>query len=132
MITITVPQVYTLPTIDFVGGATQELSFHLYFRDAKKPFDVSDCEANFAIINYINKNSQPAIAKQMSISESGEADSDGFVQNIFTVTISPEDTVDLAGKFIYQITIKDSGGDVEIPNQGIMFISNNIHKSYIK
>ena len=30
---------YSLPTIDFVGGSTQELVFHTFFSQNKKPFD---------------------------------------------------------------------------------------------
>lgn len=46
------------------------------------------------------------------------------------VSITPEDTVDLWGKYIYQISIKDANGVVEIPNQGILYITNNIHKDF--
>jgi len=48
------------------------------------------------------------------------------------VTLDPLDTVDLCGKYIYQITIKDINGNIEIPKQGILFITNNINKSFIR
>lgn len=125
------PNPYTLPTIDFVGGATQELVFHTYFYIGKKPFDLSACTANFSMINYVNKNGAPLISKEMQISEPERVSEDEeIVSNILRVTLDPEDTVELVGKFIYQITIRDVSGDVEIPNQGIIRIVNNINKAY--
>ena len=58
---------YTLPTVDFVGGSTQELAFHTFFSQNKRPFDLSACTANFAVINFVNKNGTPLISKQMDI-----------------------------------------------------------------
>lgn len=49
-----------------------------------------------------------------------------------TVTLSPIETVDLSGKYIYQIIIRDIDGDVEIPKQGILYITNNINKNFIR
>ena len=42
---------YSLPTIDFVGGSTQELVFHTFFSQNKKPFDLSSCTASFALMS---------------------------------------------------------------------------------
>ena len=115
---------YSLPTIDFVGGSTQELVFHTFFSQNKKPFDLSSCTASFALINFVNKNGSPLIAKPMEVSKS--EDGDGTVTNVLRVVLLPEETVDLVGKFIYQITIQDISGEIEIPDQGIIRIANNI------
>ena len=48
-----------------------------------------------------------------------------------TVTIDPKETVGMSGKYIYQITIKDISGDVEVPKQGIFLVVNNINKGFI-
>ena len=96
---------YSLPTIDFVGGSTQELVFHTFFSQNKKPFDLSSCTASFALINFVNKNGSPLIAKPMEVSKS--EDGDGTVTNVLRVVLLPEETVDLVGKFIYQSTIQD-------------------------
>ena len=96
---------YSLPTIDFVGGSTQELVFHTFFSQNKKPFDLSSCIASFAVINFINKNGSPLITKTMQVDKS--EDGDGTVTNVLRVVLQPEDTIDLVGKFIYQITIQD-------------------------
>lgn len=120
---------YSLPTIDFVGGSTQELVFHTFFSQNKKPFDLSSCTASFALINFVNKNGSPLIAKPMEVSKS--EDGDGTVTNVLRVVLLPEETVDLVGKFIYQITIQDISGEIEIPDQGIIRIANNINKSFL-
>lgn len=54
---------------------------------------------------------------------------EGTYDNVLTVTLSPTETVDLSGKYIYQIIIRDIDGDVEIPKQGILYITNNINKT---
>lgn len=125
-----IPNPYTLPAIDFVGGSTQDLVFHCYFYLNKQPFDLSSCTANFSLINFVNKNGEPLVSKQMTIR--AESDDEGAIQNILTVTLTPSDTVKLAGKYIYQITIKDVSGEVDIPNQGTIHIVNNINKSFVR
>lgn len=124
-----IPCPYTLPDIDFVGGSTQDLMFHCYFQANGRPFDLSSCEANFSLINYLNRRSEPIVSKSMTIS--AESDEEGAINNLLTVTLAPDDTVDLSGKYIYQITIRDVSGDVDIPNQGLIHITNNINKPYI-
>lgn len=119
---------YSLPTIDFVGGSTQELAFHTFFFQNKQPFDLSSCTANFAVINFVNKNGSPIISKKMEVGKS--EDGDGTVTNVLRVVLLPEETVNLVGKFIYQISIQDVSGEVEIPDQGILRIANNINKNF--
>lgn len=119
---------YTLPTIDFVGGETQNLSFNVFFYKNKQPFSLAGCTCNFSIVSFTNKNGAPILNKLMEIpSNSGVA-----VDNVLTVHLAPSDTVDLCGKYIYQIIIQDVNGNTEIPNQGILFITNNINKNFIR
>lgn len=124
------PNPYTLPTIDFIGGSTQDLVFHCYFYVNKEPFDLSSCTANFSLINFVNKNGTPLVSKQMEIRTDRETE--GAVRNILAVTLDPFDTVKLGGQYVYQITIKDISGEVDIPNQGIMRIINNINKAFVQ
>lgn len=120
---------YTLPVIDFVGGSTQDFAFHCYFHADSRPFDLSSCTANFSLVNYANKYGEPLVSKQMKI---GAATSTGrTVYNVLSVTLNPSDTVNLSGKYIYQIIIRDISGYVEIPSQGIIHIVNNINKLFI-
>lgn len=118
---------YTLPTVEFVGGETQELVFHIYHYINKRPFSLMGCTANFAVVDYINRTGAPIISKQMTVRPVEE----GVVDNILTVTLNPKETVCLNGKYIYQITIKDISGDVEVPKQGIFLVVNNINKRFI-
>lgn len=52
--------------------------------------------------------------------------------NILFVSLQPDDTVDLFGKFVYQITIKDIDNNVDIPQQGVIYIHNNINKEFVR
>lgn len=124
-----IPNPYTLPSIDFVGGSTQDIAFHCYFYANKNPFDLYSCAANFSLISYVNKRGEPLVSKEMEIRH--DTDRDGEIANVLYVTLAPEDTVNLVGKYIYQITIRDVSGEIEIPNQGIIHIVNNINKSYV-
>lgn len=119
---------YTLPTIDFVGGETQDLLFNVYFYKNDQPFSLSGCTSNFSVVSFTNKTGVPILSKQMTsiFNDAGTSD------NVLTVTLQPSETVDLCGKYIYQIIIKDINGDAEIPKQGILYITNNINKSFIR
>lgn len=111
----------------FVGGETQEFAFHAYSCSGDKPFSLVDCEARFSVVNFLNKGGAPLIIKEMTIQEIAEGEPD----NILYVKLDSTDTVDLSGKYIYQISIKDINGDIEIPKQGIMYITANIDKGFI-
>lgn len=117
--------VYTLPEISFVGGATQEFNFHLK-NHRGEPFNASGSTVDFAICNYSNKTGTPILSYTPTLL----ADESG-VASVIVLTIPKEDTASLSGKFIYQITVVDVGGNSEIPNQGIMNIAKNIHQEYV-
>ena len=119
---------YTLPTIDFVAGETQDFAFYTYFYKRHQPFALSGCTANFSIVSITNKTGGPILTKPMD----SHLNDDVTAENVLAVTLDPLDTVDLCGKYIYQITIKDINGNIEIPKQGILFITNNINKSFIR
>lgn len=119
---------YTLPTIDFVGGETQELSFNIYARNSDKPFNLSECRTNFSLISYANKNGKPVLSKSMESARSASSE----VDNLLKVKLLSSETVMLSGKYIYQIIIQDEDGDTEIPKQGIIYITNNINKDFIR
>ena len=102
---------YTLPTIDFVGGETQDLMFNVYFYKNHRPFSLTGCSANFAIVSFTNKLGAPILTKPME----AIFNADSSINNVLTVTLEPRETVGLSGKYIYQIQIRDIRGDVEIP-----------------
>lgn len=121
-----VSKVYNLPEITFVGGETHDLRFRL-FTDTGKVFNASGVNATFSVVYSVNRTGTPVLSKQMTVL----ADDDG-VESILAVTLLPTDTVNLYGKYIYQITIQDMSNEVDIPSQGILGITNNIDKSLIK
>ena len=115
-----IPKVYTLPEISFVGGATQDFIFTCYYYNDKEEYDLTGCTVVFSVIDYVNKNGTPLLSKTMTISGSNAS-----------VTLAASETVDLFGKFIYQITVTGTDGTVDIPGQGILHIANNIDKNLI-
>lgn len=119
-------KVYNLPEISFVGGETRDLLFRL-FTDTGKIFNAAGATAMFSVVGSTNRTGTPIISKPMGII----ADDDG-IDSILTVTLLPAETVNLYGKFIYQISIRDLSGETEIPSQGILCITNNIDKGFIK
>ena len=122
-------KMYSLPEIRFVGGSSEDLQFNMYYDEEKtKPFNLFGGEANFSIVNFINKNSTPLVSKGMEI---GMNDAETHY-NVVRVSLEPADTVDLFGRFVYQITLKDIDGNVDIPHQGIINIHNNIDKAFTK
>lgn len=120
---------YLLPTIDFVGGVSEDLMFNVYYNaDDPEPFNLTGCSANFSIVNYMNKTGKPMVSKSMSI----RLNEEGTIQNVLYVSLAPADTVDLAGKYIYQISVRDIDSNADIPHQGIIYIHNNINKDFLR
>lgn len=119
---------YSLPTIDFVGGETQELVFHAYAPSStgKVPFSLSHCRALFTVVDFLNKSGKPVIGPtDMEVRTSGDG-----TDNLLFIKISSVDTERLEGKFVYQITIQEAEtGDKDIPRQGIMLIARNINNN---
>ena len=116
---------FTLPTIDFVGGETETLVFNLYDKNRDPVNLAAGSQCGFAITPYTMRSSTPIVIKSCTI----EQGPDGF-NNVVSTTLSSSDTLNLSGKYIYQLTIK-SNNLVEIPQQGIIYITRNIHPGYI-
>jgi len=119
-------KVYSLPEITFVGGETHDLRFHLR-TDTGRVFNASGVRATFSVVYSVNRTGKPVLSKSMSVI----ADDDG-IESVLAVTLLPSETVNLYGKYIYQITIQDTYGETDIPSQGILGITNNIDKGVIK
>jgi len=109
-----------LPCIEFVGGETENLTFYTYYHASKEEFKITDCTCSFALSRFHDRNGTPIFIKPMTATG----------RNVLTVTLDPKDTVDLAGKYLYQISIRDIDGEIEIPKQGVMYIMANVNKSF--
>lgn len=117
-----VPVVYTLPNIEFVGGGSHTFAFNIFSKRLHSPISVGGATCNFSIMRFDSANEILLVNKTVNVPTDAE--------NRITITLSPSDTINLHGRFIYQITIKDAGGIVEPPMQGIIYIVNNINKSF--
>jgi len=118
--------IYTLPEISFVGGESQLLLFNLLTISGTE-YDASECKVGFAVIHYANKNGMPILTKEAEL-KTGKSG----VKSIAVVDLSPADTIDLYGRFVYQITISDAAGATEIPGQGLIDVTRNIHPEFIE
>lgn len=110
-----------LPTIVMIGGASKVLGFRIFNRGGSL-VDITNCTARFAIIDSVNKYGDPIFYK----------DAEKYNDNVFSVDLNPSDTVNCCGKYIYQISIIDEDGSAEEPQQGYLYIKNNIDKDYLK
>ncbi len=117
--------IYNLPEISFIGGESETFAFNLHTITGAD-FDATGCEAGFAIINYVNKNGEAILKKNATI----EMGDDGFM-SVVVVELEQADTIDLHGRYIYQITLVNDEGRTEIPGQGIIDITRNIHPEFI-
>lgn len=117
--------IYTLPELSFVGGKSIEFSFRLKDGDGL-PYNASGASVNFSICSYSNKVGSPLLSLTPTIM----AD-EGGVSSILHLMIDGTRTKGYYGKYIYQITIVDISGRIEIPNQGIMNITRNINEGFI-
>ena len=118
---------YSLPEISMVGGSSKDIQFNLFYdKENPKPYDITGSTANFSIMNIIDMGVTPLVSKNMSVTTSGG------VKHSLCVSLTPEDTLNLFGKFIYQITIIDTDSNVIIPRQGIINIHNCINRDYIR
>lgn len=117
--------VYGLPDITIYAGETDTLYFNLVNEDGK-PFDAADtCLANFAFIEYHNKQNEPIVDRDVAVTYDN-ANRD----NVVIVKLKVEDTLDCFGKYVYQLSLKSTAGDLDISGQGILNIKRNINKRF--
>lgn len=117
--------IYNLPSLDFVGGESKQLVFELS-RPSGGPFNADGCTVELSIIGYTNKIGEPIVVVDGSLS----LDESGYYSCVIA-NIPAQETVDLFGKYVYQLSIKDSYGLVDIPGQGFMNITRNIHRNFV-
>lgn len=120
-----ISKVFSLPPFMLVGGETECLKFYLT-TDSGMAYSADGCSVSFALIPYSNQDGTPVIVKDAVISSDSSGNS-----CYASVTLAPADTVRLHGRYIYQVSIKDDNGVVEIPGLGIIDIVRNIQPSFI-
>lgn len=112
--------IYNLPNIDFVGGETIKVLFKLH-SPSGAPFSADGCNAVLSVINYINKSGPPTFSVRGLIQSS-----DDGVNSQLMFEIPSEKTLNLFGKYVYQFTIINEYGLVDVPGKGFMNITKNI------
>lgn len=129
-------KLYNLPDISFIGGDSFPIIFTLFKDEAQcVPFELDNgMTAYFSVTHYANRD-YTSTTFSLSTEDENSAISyqdagDGF-NNLFVVQIPTEKTIDLFGKYIYQITLVSEDGQPEILGQGIMDIIRNIDKSIL-
>ena len=115
----------TMPEWNFVGGETQKRTFTIY-KPSGIAYDIPNRTASLAIVDFVNRDSDPVLSKQSSMAVDGDGKSCKVA-----FTLDPSDTVSLFGKYLYQVTIKDGNGNASIPYHGIMVIARNIDRPFL-
>ena len=121
--------IYTLPQITMVGGQSETIRWRLFDKNGV-PYDASGLDnMHFALMDYSNQSgTEPTLTEDVFV----EQDSESGVSNVLVVVLKPSNTVDLFGKYIYQLTLVNGIDEVQIPDQGIIFIAHNIDSSFLK
>ena len=114
-----------MPEWNFVGGETQKRTFTIY-KPSGIAYDIPNGTASLAIVDFVNRDSEPILSKQSSVT----VDDNGKSCKV-AFTLDPSDTVSLFGKYLYQVTIKDGNGNASIPYHGSMVISRNIDRLFL-
>lgn len=114
----------TLPQESIIAGTNRNIVFYLYTEDMRRQIDATGMIARFSLTDYINPSDTPIFTKDcVIITPEGES------LAIITATLNRSDTLNLCGKYIYQVTINDLG-NVQVL-KGIMNIANNFDKTNI-
>ena len=111
-----------LPTISMYAGATKVLHFPVT-NPSGNSADLTNCTARLTAVNSAHKNSRPAIILDGVVSPTAS--------DVFLFTMEPKDTIEEEGKYIYQVWIVGSDGKPEEPQQGELYITKNIDKTFI-
>lgn len=112
------PSQMSLPHFHFTGGETKNITIPI-FNKAGNQIDAYGMTARLVISDYVNLNMDPLVIKDCKVIP---GDSSAFAV-LFTV-LEPKDTVNLSGKFIYQVTGKDVEDAFGVM-QGFMTIAAN-------
>jgi hypothetical protein len=100
-----------LREFSFIAGSDKLLTFTCYADDGFSPLNISNGSASWALCPY-GQFDYPVIRKTGTITST----------NVFTVTLSSSDTMNLSGKYIQQVTVLDSEGHTFTPGQGSVVI----------
>lgn len=110
--------VFTLDEINIIGGDYKEVKIKINDSVKGGCLSPADLECNFSIVEYRNRNGSPILSKTLTADSS---DSEAFL-----LTLLPDDTKNLRGKYIYQISVVATENKQE-SFQGVLIIEKNIN-----
>ena len=109
---------FNLEDIRIVGGDYKEFPIHVRDNDRGGLMDVANLQMNFSVALYQNRYGAPVIAKNLSISTDDPT--------AFLLVLYPEETKDLSGKYVYQLSIK-TPNDKQESFQGFLYVDKNLN-----
>lgn len=109
---------WELPVFRLVAGSTKTLYFPLYGHNGQV-IDVQNMTGTLAMADYVNRN---IVLNPMSCTV---VEDEMLGAHVFTMTLDPDDTMNLQGRYIYQLTISTLEG-VTTVLRGIVDIGGNI------
>lgn len=117
--------IYNLPKIHIIGGEYQQLVFN-FKTPSGESYTTQGYNIDFSAVKWGNVESNPDITKSgtMTLNETRTG-------SIVEFELLPEDTVELSGRYVYQIIIMIDKKKIKIPGKGILEINRNIHPQYI-
>lgn len=116
---------YKLCDLSFIGGESQELNLKLFNSDNRQ-IDASNVISEFALSPYGHSIENPIFTTNGIVISSESSSFTPYLR----IILKPEDTVYFSGKYIYQISLKDIFGNVELYH-GLLTIENNNSKDFV-
>lgn len=109
---------FKLGKINIIGGDYKEFPIRIHDDDRGGMMEVTDLKLNFALLDYNQRYEKPIITKDCEIDPSDN--------KAFLLTLRPEETKDLAGKYIYQLSVRTPNNKQE-SFQGELIVNKNIN-----
>ena len=109
---------FKLPELNFIGGNYKEIPFVVEDLDNGGVMDLSNVKLIFSLTEYQQRNSDtPLLSKELML--------DPDNPTLAKLYLDSADTINLKGRYIYQITVKAPNNKKE-HFQGSMTIDSNI------
>ena len=112
-LTFSATDVYNLPSVSIRGGSKEQLQYTFYDKEGKL-LDITGAKVIWTLSEF--GYSDITILKKVGILSSDYSS---------IIILNADDTRDLEGKFVQQITLKDYLDEDYVPCQGIIKISRN-------
>lgn len=114
---------FNLDELYIIGGNYKEINVRVADLDNGGYFSNENIDLNFSLVEYKNRFGSPIITQTCTPSSTDKT--------LFTLILNADDTSDLCGKFIYQLSVQAPNGKQE-SFQGIMTIDKNINPNAFK